>query len=112
MEEIKQYLKTQEEHLSFLAEDARKRAELREKEVGYLKTLLQMVSDKMETNKNTVSVGAKTAMDMHIECANKMREIDMRCLSISQSILKTTQDTTFLCTHEKTHPDTVRTHPY
>lgn len=50
MEEIKQYLKEQEELLSSLAEDARKRAELREKEVGYLKTLLQMVSDKMETD--------------------------------------------------------------
>lgn len=50
MEEIKQYLKTQEELLSSLAQDARKRAELREKEVGYLKTLLQMVSDKMETD--------------------------------------------------------------
>ena len=46
----------------------------------------------MEKNKNTVSGGTKTAMDMHIECANKMREIDMRCLSISQKILKTTQD--------------------
>lgn len=50
IKEIRQYLQEQEERFSAFAEQNRKQAELREKEVGYLQTLLQMVSDKIETD--------------------------------------------------------------